>query len=172
MNRKFGKGAFIKAALACVITAQAAPAHCEEPSASSSSANGRLWLTTGFFSHHFDREKNYNEQNTGLGIEYSLSRSSALAIGHYDNSVRKPSTYLHFVYTPLELGPFRVGGAVGLLDGYPALRGGRFAPVALPVATSTFKLFNHDVGINLTYIPTISHQVDGAVAIQFKLRIG
>jgi hypothetical protein len=75
------------------------------------------------------------------------------------------------VYTPLALGPVRAGGAVGLLDGYPALRGGRFSAVVLPVASSTFKLFNQDVGINLTYIPTISRHVDGSLAIQFKLRI-
>lgn len=171
MNRKVGKSALIKAALTCVITAQAALAHSAEPAVSSSPANGRLWLTTGFFSHHFNRQKNYNEQNTGLGIEYSFTQSTALAIGHYNNSVHKSSTYLHFIYTPLELGPLQLGGAVGLLDGYPEMRGGRFSPVVLPVGTSTFKLFNHDVGINLTYIPTISRYVDGAVAIQFKLRI-
>jgi hypothetical protein len=172
MNRMIGKRAFVKAALACVITTQAALAHCEEPVASPSWANGRLWVTTGFFSHHFSRDENFNERNTGLGIEYALSESSAIAIGHYDNSVRRASTYLHYVYTPLELGPFRIGGAAGLLDGYPQLRGGRFSPVVLPVATSTFKLFNYDAGINMTYIPTIAGHIKGAVAIQFKLRIG
>lgn len=162
------KSALASTALTCVIAS--APAHSEQAAASSPAA-GQIWLASGFFSYHLNRKKDYNERNTGLAVEYTLNRLTWFTIGHYENSIRRPSTYLHAVYTPFELGPIRLGGAVGLLNGYPALRGGRFAPVALPVATSTFKLFNHDVGINLAYIPTISNRVQGAVAVQFKLRV-
>jgi hypothetical protein len=171
MNRKFSKGALIKAALVCVIASQSALARGEEPVAPVSSEEGQIWLTSGFFSHHMNRKKDFNETNTGLGVEYTLSRSTAVAIGHYENSVYKPSTYLHFVYTPLELGPLQLGGAVGLLNGYPALREGRFAPVVLPIGRVNFKVFNQDVGVNFTYIPTIGSRIDGAVAIQFRLRV-
>lgn len=173
MNRMYGKSALLKMVLAFFVMSQAAIAHAQQAgNTASSDSGGQLWLTSGFFSHHFNREPHYNERNTGLGIEYFFNESTAVAIGHYRNSVRRSSTYLHFVYTPLEIGSFRLGGAVGVLDGYPELRNGRYSPAVLPVGTSTFKLFNHDVGVNLTYIPTISHRVDGALAIQFKIRIG
>ncbi|MEN3364185.1 MAG: hypothetical protein V7606_1459 [Burkholderiales bacterium] len=60
---------------------------------------------------------------------------------------------------------------MGLLDGYRELRDGRFASVVILVGAVNFKVFNRDFGFNLTYIPTISRHVEGAVAIQFKLRL-
>lgn len=171
MIKMGGKSAMAKAALAFVFALQAIAAQGAEENGSPADERGQFWVTTGFYSYHFERAPNYNEQNTGLGFEYHFNKTAAVAIGHYDNSVRRSSTYLHFIYTPLELGPINFGGAVGLLNGYPLLRNGRFAPVVLPVARTSFKLFNHDVGVNFAYIPTISNRVDGAVAVQFRLRL-
>jgi hypothetical protein len=171
MIKMYGKSAMSKAALAFVWALLAVSAHGAEENASLEKEKGQFWLTTGFHSYHFERAPNYNEQNTGLGFEYHFNKTAAVAIGHYDNSVRRSSTYLHFVYTPLGFGPVNFGGAIGLLNGYPMLRNGRFAPVVLPVVRTSFKLFNHDVGVNFAYIPTISNRVDGAVAVQFRLRL-
>ena len=136
-----------------------------------SDKNSKLWITTGFFSYHPNREAHYNERNTGIGMEYRFDEDQALALGHYKNSIRRESTYLQYVYTPLKIGNIGLGGAVGIVDGYPRLRHGKFSPVLMPVANMTFKVFGYDAGINAVYIPSIIPNVDGAFAIQFKVGI-
>jgi hypothetical protein len=171
MNHDYGKKLLIKAIFGCTIIAQGSLACAEKDVPSSTEEKGQVWLTSGFLSHHFNRKPGYNENNTGIGIEYDFDKSRAIALGHYRNSVRRSSTYLHFIYTPLELGPFRAGGAVGLLDGYPLLRKGRYTPVLVPAVMSDFKLFGHGVGVNFMYIPTVTNRIDGAIALQFKLHV-
>lgn len=131
----------------------------------------QLWLTTGFRSYHFERDANYNENNTGLGFEWRFNDEQAVAIGIYDNSVRRNSRYLHYVWTPVKLGPIRLGGAAGIIDGYPDMNDSEFAFSLIPVASLHFKVFSYDAGLNLVYIPTITERVDGSVALQLKIRL-
>jgi len=131
----------------------------------------RLWITTGFISYHPNRDANYNENNIGIGFEYHLDKVSSFALGHYKNSIRKDSTYIQYVYTPLALGSFRFGGAAGLVNGYPYLNKGDYAPVLMPVATVAFKLFGRDAGVNAVYIPSLIPHVDSSFALQFKFAI-
>lgn len=133
--------------------------------------SSKIWVTSGFLSYHPNRKANYNERNTGIGLEYHLNDESALTIGHYRNSVRKDTTYLEYVYTPLKIGNVRLGGAAGVLDGYPYLNHGKYAPVLMPVATVTFRIFDRNVGINAVYIPSLIPRVDSSVAIQFKFAV-
>lgn len=135
----------------------------------------RLWLTTGFVSHHVGggSPHRYNERNGGLGIEYTLGPDWQLAAGAYKNSVREHSRYAQAVWTPeltrTRLGDCKLGlgAALGVVDGYPAMRRGGFFPTVLPVASIEWKR----VGVNLTYIPSLAGNVTGAFAVQLKLAV-
>jgi hypothetical protein len=167
----------VKFALFALLALWAFASHAEEAAAPAQAksetpeSGPQVWLTSGFISHHFKRDAGYNERNHGLGAEVRFDENNTVAGGFYRNSVRQTTHYLHFVWTPLELGPVRLGAAVGVIDGYPQLNNGNAALAVMPVATTSFKLFSQDAGINLVYIPTVAQRVDGALALQFKMRI-
>lgn len=127
---------------------------------------GELWLNVGGFSRHFNRQAGHNENNVGLGVEYRTSEDLSFMAGSYRNSVRKNTTYAAVSWQPLSMGSFKLGAAVGLMNGYPAMnRGGTFF-AALPMATYEGRRF----GVNLGLIPSMK-DVDGAVILQFKVRL-
>jgi hypothetical protein len=125
-----------------------------------------IWLNVGGFSRHFDRSNRYNERNFGFGIEWRTSEQFAFMAGVYDNSLGKHSQYAAVNWQPWSLGPVKLGAALGVMNGYPALkRGGTFF-AALPMASIEGRRF----GINLGLIPSMKN-VDGAFMLQFKLRV-
>lgn len=127
---------------------------------------GEVWLNVGGFSRHFSRGNGYNENNLGLGAEYRTSAEVSYMAGAYYNSVRKTTTYAALNWQPWTVGPFKLGATVGVMDGYPSLaKGGTFF-AAVPMATWEGKRY----GINVGIIPSIG-KVDGAVIVQFKLRV-
>ena len=129
-------------------------------------STSQLWLNVGGFSRHFHRDAGYNENNLGIGIEYRTSPELSYMAGSYYNSVRKNTAYAAVNWQPWMVGPFKLGAAVGLMNGYPAMnRGGHFF-AALPMATYEGERF----GLNVGLIPSIKN-VDGAVIVQFKLRV-
>lgn len=130
-----------------------------------------VWISTGFLSYHPSRKPDYNEHNTGVAVEYHFDDERALALGHYKNSVRKQSTYLQYVYTPFAIGNIKLGGALGIIDGYPKLRDGKFTPVLLPVASTHFKVLSQNMGLNFVYIPSLIPNTDSSFAVQFKLAV-
>jgi hypothetical protein len=143
----------------------------EAPVSAAPEHRHQAWLTSGFLSYHLEREPNYNENNRGIGLEWQFDEANVISAGVYRNSVRHRSHYVQYIWTPLALGPFRFGAAAGLLDGYPELNDGDIAVALIPVATLKFKLFGHDAGVNFVYIPTIAEKVDGAIAMQLKVRV-
>jgi hypothetical protein len=127
---------------------------------------GEVWLNVGGFSRHFSRGNGYNENNLGLGVEYRTSAEVSYMAGAYYNSVRKTTTYAALNWQPWTVGPIKLGATVGVMDGYPSLaKGGTFF-AAVPMATWEGKRY----GINVGVIPSIG-KVDGAVIVQFKLRV-
>lgn len=125
----------------------------------------QLWITPGSVSHHFSR-RGYNERNWGLGVEYRFNAQVAAIAGQYRNSVRETSHYLAVAAQPYVIGPVRLGVIVGIVNGYPEMRNGRFAPLILPVAS----IEGDRIGANITYVPSITGKVHGAVALQIKFR--
>src|SRR3954452_12557727 len=83
----------------------------------------QVWLNPGLLSYHFDRNKDYREQNWGLGGEYVFRRAHALTLGSNMNSESQRSKYLGYEWRPLHWQPGGVnvspGVAVSLIDGYP-----------------------------------------------------
>ncbi|WP_332743200.1 hypothetical protein [Hydrogenophaga sp.] len=154
----------------CAVLGFAAPAAFAESTASTldlePESSSQLWLNVGGFSRHFKRQNGYNENNLGLGLEYRTSPEVSFMAGSYYNSVHKNTTYAAVNWQPWTLGPFKIGAAVGLMDGYPSMnRGGNFF-AALPMASYEGRRF----GINVGLIPSIKN-VDGAVIVQFKVRV-
>jgi hypothetical protein len=130
------------------------------------SNQGEVWVNVGGFSRHFSRDKGYNENNLGLGVEYRTSPEVSYMAGAYYNSVRKTTTYAALNWQPWTVGPIKVGATVGVMDGYPSMaRGGTFF-AAVPMATWEGKRF----GVNVGIIPSVG-KVDGALIVQFKLRV-
>jgi hypothetical protein len=142
------------------------------PSQAEDAAIGTLWVTSGFVSKH-SSSRDYNENNQGVGFEYTFNPNWQLAAGVYDNSLRQTSRYAQAVRssdaTLWRSGDWkaRLGVAVGLVDGYPDMRHGGVFPTLLPVASLEW----NRVGVNLTYIPSIAGNVSGAVALQLKLQL-
>src|SRR3990167_5006422 len=64
-------------------------------------------------SYHFNREKDYNEKNFGIGAERSYAADWRGHAGAYRNSLDRATIYALASYTPSRLGKWQVGGAGG-----------------------------------------------------------
>jgi hypothetical protein len=126
-----------------------------------------VWINPGFYSYHFDTEKNLNNNNFGLGVEYRYSTVNSIAAGRFNNSDRKISYFAGWSWQPLALGPVRLGGVVGIINGYPKANNGDWFPFILPVASYEYKR----VGISVTLTPTYKDIIYGSLTVQLKLKV-
>ena len=131
----------------------------------------RVWISPGIYSLHFDTSKDLRNDNWGLSVEVALAPDHALIGGSYINSNRARTHYggyewrpLHWKVANLDLG---AGVAIGAFDGYPNYHNGGWFVAPLPVLAVEGRY----LGVNLSVIPTIRNRLDGALAIQFKLRV-
>jgi len=131
----------------------------------------QVWLNAGSYSHHFDRDKNFRENNVGFGAEIWLKENHGLMGGTFINSDGARSHYAAYQWRPLHWQPAGIhiaaGITLGAFDGYPRYRDGGWFPAALPVLSVEYKM----VGINFLFVPTIPDRLDGALAMQIKLRV-
>jgi hypothetical protein len=131
-----------------------------------------VWLNPGIYSYHFDRSKNFRENNIGFGAEVLFAEDHELMGGTFINSDRARSHYAAYQWRPLHWKPFdgvkvNLGVAVGGFDGYPRYHNGGWFAAALPVLS----VEGRRIGANIFVIPTISDRLAGAVAVQVKLRV-
>ena len=131
----------------------------------------RVWISPGIYSLHFDRSKDLRNDNWGPGVEVAVAPDHTLIGGNYINSNGARTYYgayewrpLHWQFENLEL---VAGVLVGAFDGYPNYHDGGWFVAALPVLA----IEGRYLGVNLSVIPTIRDRLDGALAIQFKLRV-
>jgi hypothetical protein len=127
-----------------------------------------VWIDSGFVSYHFDRDKDLNGNNYGLGAEYRFSTVGALTAGRFYNSDRLYSNYVGLYYQPLKLGPFQLGVVAGGFDGYPRMKEGGWFLAALPVASIAWRR----VGLNIAFVPTLQDRLYGAISVQLKVKVG
>ena len=132
----------------------------------------QVWLNPGVLSHHFQRDRNLREDNAGFGAEVVLAREHAIMAGTFINSERERSRYAGYLWRALhwQLSGVDVnaGIAVAAFDGYPRMRDGGWFAVPLPLLS----IEGRYLGANLTVVPTIGDRLHGAIAVQFKLRVG
>ena len=156
--------------LLCMLLAAwfSAPTLAEEPR---DAFSRQAWINPGTFSYHFDRNKDLREANTGLGAELALADDHVVAAGSFINSNRERSHYGAYFWRPLHWRPTGInvhaGIAVGAFDGYPNYRNGAWFPAVLPMLA----VEGERVGANIFFVPTIKNRLDGAISVQFKLRV-
>ena len=126
-----------------------------------------LWINPGFYSYHFDRERNLNDRNPGIGAEYRLSTITAVTAGRFYNSDRKYSNYAGVYYQPFAIGPVRLGAVVGGFSGYPKMRDGGWFLAAIPVLSFEYQR----VGANIAVIPRYKDRLYGALSVQLKFKL-
>ena len=126
-----------------------------------------IWINPGFYSHHFDKSKDLNNNNTGFGVEATISNTYSLTAGVFENSNRETSHYIGAYVMPFQRGAFKAGAAVGAFDGYPKMREGGWFPAIVP----TMAIEGRRVGLNVFLIPKIGDKVNSALAFQVKVNI-
>jgi hypothetical protein len=126
-----------------------------------------VWVNPGFYSHHFDKSKDLNNNNHGFGVEATISKTYSLTAGVFENSNRATSHYIGAYVMPFQMGAFKAGAAVGAFDGYPKMREGGWFPAAIP----TMAFEGHRVGLNISYTPKIGDKVSSALSFQVKFNI-
>ncbi|MBU1235433.1 MAG: hypothetical protein KJ634_00100 [Gammaproteobacteria bacterium] len=128
---------------------------------------GELWLNAGMYSYHYDRDRNLNDSNSGLGAEYRFSTVASVTAGRFYNSDRQYSNYAGFYYQPWAIGPVRIGAVVGGFNGYPRMHDGGWFLAAIPVLSYEYGR----VGLNVAIVPTYKDRLYGAISFQLKLKV-
>lgn len=131
------------------------------------SSKNILWLNPGLFSYHFDRNKDFNSTNIGLGAEYQFSSVLSITAGVYRNSYYQTSAYVGSYWQPIMVGPIKLGLVAGMFNGYSNTNNGGWFPAALPAATLEGDL----IGCNLLFIPTVPGKISGSLSLQIKFKV-
>jgi hypothetical protein len=139
--------------------------------AGAAQAETQFWVNPGVYSVHFDRGKDLRDDNIGVGVESVLAPRHSVGAGTFINSNRERSRYVAYAWRPWQwnVGSVHVlaGVIVGAFDGYPRYRDGGWFVAPLPLVA----VEGRRLGVNLSLIPTIRDRLDGAIAIQVKLRV-
>jgi len=126
----------------------------------------RTWVNPGFYSYHFERDKNLKNTNTGLGIEVPFNDTYSLTAGVFANSDRATSHYVGVYVMPFDIGPFKAGAVVGGFNGYPNANHGGWFPAIIPVVA----IEGPQLGLNVSFVPTVQDKLHGAISFQLKYR--
>ena len=131
----------------------------------------QVWINPGIYSRHFDRGTNFRADNLGLGAEVLVAPDHAVMGGSFINSQRARTHYGAYQWRPLHWQPRDINVSAGIIlgafDGYPRYRDGAWFVAPMPVLSIEGKR----IGVNLSIIPTLKDRVDGAIAVQVKLRV-
>ena len=130
-------------------------------------AHADLWVNPGFYSYHFQRDKGFNNVNTGLGVQASITDQYAFTAGFFENSDRQTSRYVGVYAMPWKYGHVKLGAAIGAFDGYPKMRDGGWFPAIIPTAAIEGQRF----GLNINVIPTVGDKLHGAITFQVKYNL-
>ena len=110
---------------------------------------GEFWGVVNLASKHVGEDKQLNERNPGLGIEYAQSEDVTYMVGAYRNSHNRKSKYGFVAYTPVQYRDFSLGVAAGAATGYT--RGSDTK--TLPVVAGLIRWRGERVGVNVMIIP-------------------
>jgi len=155
----------------CIVAIVAAFAMVGAPTrAMPAELSPQVWVTPGIYAWHFNRNKDLRDDNVGLGAEVALTDDHVVMAGTYINSVRARTHYAAYAWRPLHWQPadlkVSAGILIGAFDGY-GYKDGDWFVAPLPVVS----IEGRYLGVNLSVIPTIKNRLDGAFAIQVKVRV-
>ena len=126
-----------------------------------------FWLDSGFATYHFDRNKDLNGGNGGLGAEYRFRGDLAATAGRFYNSDRQYSNYVGAIWQPYAIGPVRLGAVIAGFNGYPQMKGGGWFPALIPMATIEYRRF----GVNIGFVPSYKDRLYGGISVQLKFKL-
>lgn len=129
----------------------------------------QIWLNPGMVSDHGNEHRDYNEKNSGFGVEAFFTPRHGLLAGAFMNSNDERSRYLGYHWRPLQipLGGLRLsaGMAFALIDGYSDVNDGGTFPIILPAVSAEY----WRLGAHLIFVPNPEHS--GAIALQLRFRV-
>jgi hypothetical protein len=166
-RRSHAAGEFRPLAIACfailpIVTCQ---------SARSEESSTQVWVNPGFYSQHFKSSGSFRSDNWGVGAELALSPEHAALTGSFINSDGRRSQYGAYWWRPVHWKYNDVGVHAGVvaaaLDGYPNYRSGGWFVAPIPALA----IEGGRVGANVMVVPTIKNRVQGAIAVQLKIRV-
>ena len=73
------------------ILAPFAPLALAAGNASGAEYSPQVWVNPGIYSYHFDRSKNYRDNNIGVGAEVLITKNHGVMAGTFINSDRARS---------------------------------------------------------------------------------
>lgn len=121
-----------------------------------SSGAAALDVTIPIGSYHFDRDKNWNESNTGIGLVYK-----DYTAGYYKNSYYKDTFYVGYRWRPLSWGEHvKAGLTVALATGYDS-------PL---LVIPTLSIESKVVSTDFIFAPTLG-KASGFVGMQLRFTI-
>ncbi len=126
-----------------------------------------LWVGSGFLTYHFDRDKDLNGKNSGIGVEYRFRGDLAATVGRFYDSDRAYSNYAGAIWEPFAIGSVRFGAVFALFDGYPRMRDGGWFPAVIPMATLEYQR----VGVNVGFVPSYKDRLYGGLSVQLKFKL-
>lgn len=120
----------------------------------------RGWLMSGFLSKHINPDREYNEQNHGIGYK---THDGYLA-GIYKNSLNKNSVYAgkEFQTDPILNDKLKLALVLGLVTGYNK----PVQPLALPEVLYGNK--EHELALGI--VPPIKGVTPATAALQYRKR--
>jgi hypothetical protein len=126
-----------------------------------------LWINTGFYTSHFDRDKGLRNANPGLGIEWSLTDTYAFTAGGFKNSDDQHSNYVGVYVMPWRWHSWKAGAVVGVFDGYPRANQGGWFPALIPVLS----VEGSQWGLNTAVVPSVKDRLYGGISFQLKYKL-
>lgn len=139
------------------------------PAAAADDESVEVWLNPGMLSYHFTDDRDYREDNYGLGVEVFITPRHGVVAGSLLNSNDERSKYIGYHWRPLQLTHqrwrFGAGLVFSLIDGYSDVRDGKTFPIVLPTASVEYG----PLGASLIFLPHPEHS--SAIALQLRLRV-
>lgn len=126
------------------------------------------WVNAGFYTYHFEKDKQLENTNLGLGIEVPIDATYSVTAGRFHNSDNATSNYVGMYVMPYQMGSAKIGAVVGAFNGYPNAYDGGWFPALIPVVAFE----GPQLGLNMAFIPTIANKLHGGVSFQLKYRLG
>lgn len=155
-------------ALMAALALQGTLARAEEVLTAVDTAPRReLWIDSGFATWHFNRDRDLNGANGGVGLEYKLRGDVALTAGRFYNSDRAWSNYAGAIWQPYAIGPVRLGVVAAGFSGYPHMRNGGWFPALIPAAS----IESGRLGVNIGVVPSYKDRLYGGISVQIKLKL-
>ena len=139
------------------------------PAAAAEDEGVEVWVNPGLFSYHLKDDRDYREDNYGLGVEVFITPRHGAVAGSLLNSNDERSKYIGYHWRPLQLTHqrwrFGAGLVFSLIDGYSDVRDGKTFPIVLPTASVEYGA----LGASLIFLPHPEHS--SAIALQLRLRV-